>query len=289
MICLIGRVLISQSTCVAVEEPGYPQARRLFRSLGASVVGVPVDDEGLNVDAIPGNARLVYVTPSHQFPLGTAMSLQRRTALLAWAERRGAVVIEDDYDSEFRFEGRPLDPIQSLDRTGRVIYVGSFSKVLLPTLRLGFLVAPVSLQPALLAAKQLTDWHGEWATQAALARFIDQGLLARHIRRVAREYANRYAQIADSLEHRFGGWLRSIPAAAGLHVAADVRPGTSVDVARAVRRAEARGVRVGTLSDFYAGTPVRAGLVIGFGAIPTLRIDEGMRRLAASFGHRTNA
>ena len=106
---LIGRVLISEGTCVAVEEPGYPYARRLFRSLGAHVVGVPVDDEGLEVDAIPKNARLVYVTPSHQFPLGTTMSLQRRTALLAWAERRGAAVIEDDYDSEFRFAGRPLD------------------------------------------------------------------------------------------------------------------------------------------------------------------------------------
>lgn len=286
---LIGRVLISEGTCVAVEEPGYPCARLLFRSLGAHVVGVPVDDEGLDVGAIPEHARLVYVTPSHQFPLGTAMSLQRRTALLAWAERRGAVIIEDDYDSEFRFDGRPLDPLQSLDRTGRVVYVGSFSKVLLPTLRLGFLIAPASLQPALLAAKQLTDWHGDLATQAALARFIDQGLLARHIRRVAREYAKRYAQIADSLEHRFGRWLRPIPAAAGLHVAAGVVPGKSVDIVQAVRRAEERGVRVGALSDFYVGTPVRAGLVIGYGAIPTSRIDEGMRRLAASFGHRTKS
>ncbi len=282
---LIGRVLVSEGNCVAVEEPGYPHARLLFRSLGARVVGVPVDDEGLDVDAIPKSARLVYVTPSHQFPLGTAMSLQRRAALLAWAERRGAVVIEDDYDSEFRFEGRPLDPLQSLDRTGRVIYVGSFSKVLLPTLRLGFLIAPASLQPALLAAKQLTDWHGELATQAALARFIDQGLLARHIRRVAREYASRYAQIAHSVEQRFGRWLRLIPAAAGLHVAVGVVPGASVDIAQAVRRAEDRGVRVRALSDFYVGTPVRNGLVIGYGAMAASRIDEGMRRLLSSVGH----
>jgi GntR family transcriptional regulator/MocR family aminotransferase len=281
---LIGRVLISEGSCVAVEEPGYPSARLLFRSLNANVAGVPVDDEGLDVDAIPGNVRLVYVTPSHQFPRGTVMSLQRRTALLAWAERRGAVVIEDDYDSEFRFDGRPHDPQQSLDRTGRVIYVGSFSKVLLPTLRLGFLIAPASLQPALLAAKQLTDWHGELAMQAALARFIDQGLLAQHIRRVAREYATRHRQIVDSIERRFGRWLRLIPAAAGLHVAADVVPGTSVDVAQVVRRAEERDVRVSALSDFYDGNPVQAGLVIGYGAIPTPRIEEGMRRLAASFG-----
>lgn len=284
---VIGRVLISENTCVAVEEPGYPYARLLFRSLGAHVVGVPVDDEGLDVDAIPKNARLVYVTPSHQFPLGTVMSLRRRTALLAWAERRGAVVIEDDYDTEFRFGGRPLDPLQSLDRTGRVIYVGSFSKVLLPTLRLGFLIAPTTLQPALHAAKQLSDWHGELATQAALARFIDQGLLARHLRRVAREYANRYAQIADALEHRLSRWLRLIPSAAGMHLAADVVPGTSVDITHVVRRAEERGVRVTALGDYYFGSPVRAGLVIGYGAIPTSRIDEGMKQLAACFSRRT--
>ena len=170
---LIGRVLIDPGDRVAVEEPGYPPARRLFRSLGARVVGVPVDGEGLEVSRIPTQTRIVYVTPSHQFPLGTAMSLPRRAALLAWAEQHNAVVIEDDYDSDFRFVGRPLDPLQSLDRGGRVVYVGSFSKVMLPTLRLGFLIAPASLQPALRTAKQLTDWHGELPTQAALARFVD--------------------------------------------------------------------------------------------------------------------
>lgn len=281
---LIGRVLISEGTTVAVEEPGYPLARLLFRSLGAAVVGVPVNDEGLDVDAIPNSARLVYVTPSHQFPLGTAMSLQRRTALLAWAERRGGIVIEDDYDSEFRFEGRPLDPLQSLDRAGRVVYVGSFSKVLLPTLRLGFLVAPASLQNALLAAKQLTDWHGETATQAALARFIDQGLLARHIRKVAREYAIRHQRIAEAIDQHFRPWLRRIPAAAGLHLAAGVVPGVPVDIERVVRRSEADGVRVQALADFCCSGPARAGLVIGYGAISTSRVNEGMTRLAGSFG-----
>lgn len=279
---LIGRVLIAENTCVAVEDPGYPYARLLFRSLGAQVVGVRVDDEGIVVDAIPRQARVVYVTPSHQFPLGTAMSLRRRTALLAWAERRGAVVIEDDYDSEFRFGGRPLDPLQSLDRTGRVIYVGSFSKVLLPTLRLGFLVAPESLQPALLAARQLAGWHGELATQAALARFIERGLLSRHIRKVAREYADRHARIVDGLERRCAGVLQLIPAAAGLHVAAAASD-DSVDVAAAARHAAARGVRASPLADFYIGAATQNGLAIGYGAIPVSRIDEGLTRLAASF------
>lgn len=280
---VIGRVLISAGACVAVEEPGYPLVQRLFRSLGARVVGVPVDDEGLVVDAIPSQARLVYVTPSHQFPLGTVMSFQRRTALLAWAERRGGVVIEDDYDSEFRFDGRSLDSLQSLDRTGRVIYVGSFSKVLLPALRIGFLIAPTSLQSALLTAKQLTDWHGDPASQAALARFIDEGLLARHIRKVRREYADRQAQIVELLERGFPSWLRLIPSAAGLHVSAAAVAGKRVEILRAAQRAQQRGIRVGVLSDFYLGAPGRAGLVIGYGAILSSRIDDGMKRLAASF------
>jgi GntR family transcriptional regulator/MocR family aminotransferase len=284
---LIGRVLIEPGDCVAVEQPGYPPARSLFRSLGARVVGVPVDDEGLDVARIPKAARLVYVTPSHQFPLGMPMSLQRRAALLAWAERRGAVIIEDDYDSEFRFEGRPLDPLQSLDRTGRVIYVGSLSKVMLPTLRVGFLIAPASLQPALCTAKQLTDWHGELPAQAALARFIDEGFLARHIRKSAREYAQRHAQIADAMQREFNTWLRVIPSAAGLHIAAWVARGASIDLAQVVRRAEAWGVIVRSVSHLSGDSRARAGLVIGYGAIPTAKVGEGIRRLAVSFRGRS--
>ncbi|SDM17520.1 PLP-dependent aminotransferase family protein [Nonomuraea jiangxiensis] len=264
---LIGRVLIEPGTCVAVEEPGYPPARQLFRSLGARVAGVPVDAEGLVVEAVPGSARIVYVTPSHQFPLGTPMSPARRAALLAWAERRRAVVIEDDYDSEFRFGERPLEPLQSLDRAGRVIYVGSFSKTLLPMLRLGFLVAPASLAPALRTARRLSDWHGELPTQAALARFIDEGLLARHIRKATREYAARHALIAEAL----AGFLDLIPSTAGLHLCARIPPGMSVrlppDVA--VERLEA-----------YCGeAPPQPGLVLGYGAITRDAIPEGLRLL----------
>jgi len=244
-------------------------------------VGVSVDAEGLDVSALPKAAKLVYVTPSHQFPLGMPMSLQRRTALLSWAERSGAVVIEDDYDSEFRFGGRPLDSLQGLDRNGRVVYVGSFSKVMLPALRLGFLVAPASLQPALRMAKQLADWHGELPTQAALARFIDEGLLARHIRKVTREYATRRDRIADVLQRECRAWLQLVPSVAGLHFAARVIPGSSVDADRVVRRAQASGVAVDVLSRFYSEVPAQAGLVIGYGAIPTAKVQEGLRRLVA--------
>ncbi|MEU6713963.1 PLP-dependent aminotransferase family protein [Nonomuraea sp. NPDC046802] len=261
---LIGRVLIEPGACVAVEEPGYPPARRLFRSLGARVAGVPVDEEGIDVRAIPGSARIVYVTPSHQFPLGTPMSLARRAALLAWAERRNAVIIEDDYDSEFRFGARPLEPLQSLDRAGRVIYVGSFSKTLLPMLRLGFLVSPASLGPALRAAKHLSDWHGEVPTQAALARFIDEGLLARHIRKATRVYAARHTMIAEEL----AADVRLVPSSVGLHVCAlgvSVRP--------------TPGLTVEPLEAYCGESPPQRGLVLGYGAITLDDLPEGLRLL----------
>lgn len=280
---LVARVLMADGACVAVEEPGYPQVRRLFESLGGKVRGVPVDAEGVMVGAIPAAARIIYVTPSHQFPLGMPMSFSRRQALLEWAERRGAVIIEDDYDSEYRFAGRPLDPLQNLDRAGRVIYVGSFSKVLLPGLRLGFLIAPASLQSALLSARQLTDWHGDMASQRALARFIDQGFLARHVRKVTRHYADRHSRLTEALGHMLEGTLELVPTAAGLHLSAVLSPGVRVDIAEVVKRAAANGVRVAALSDFYAGKAARGGLVIGFGGIEPARIGEGMRRLAACF------
>ncbi|GGK86649.1 GntR family transcriptional regulator [Planomonospora parontospora subsp. parontospora] len=280
---LVGRVMVGPGDLVAVEEPGYPPARLLFRSLGARVTGVPVDDEGIDVAAIPDAARLVYVTPSHQFPLGVPMSPARRTALLAWAERRDAVVVEDDYDSEFRFGARPLEPLQSLDRAGRVVYVGSFSKTLLPALRLGFLVAPASLRAALHAAKRLTDWHGDLLTQAALARFMEEGLLARHVRRATREYAVRRELIVTSLRRDFSGLLRPVDSAAGLHLCARFLPGAAADPDRVVSRAREAGIAVEPLSGYHAEPPGRPGLVIGYGAIPPERIEPGLRRLAECF------
>jgi GntR family transcriptional regulator / MocR family aminotransferase len=275
---LIARVVLEPGACAAVEEPGYPPVRHLLASHGARVAAVPVDAEGLQVAALPDSARLVYVTPSHQFPLGMPMSLERRLALLAWAERRNAVIIEDDYDSEFRFAGRPLEPLQSLDRSGRVLYVGSFSKVLLPTLRLGFVVAPASLRPALLAAKRLTDWHSELPGQRALARFIDEGLLARHIRRMTREYRFRRERMVRMLEGELATWLTPIAGPAGLHLAAlaDRRP---LDVERVVALASRAGVALSTLSPFHAMRPSRTGMVLGYGAIATAKLDEGLRRL----------
>jgi GntR family transcriptional regulator / MocR family aminotransferase len=277
---LVGRVLIEPGAVVAVEEPGYPPARAVFESLGARVVGVPVDSDGLDVTALPRAAALVYVTPSHQFPMGIPMSLARRTALLEWAEWAGAVVVEDDYDSEFRFSDRPLEPLQSLDTAGRVVYVGSFSKTLLPGLRLGFLVPPASLRSALRAAKQLSDWHAEQTNQAALARLMDEGLLARHIRKAGREYAARHDLIVSRLASDFGAWLTVVPSAAGLHVAARARPGIDVDAV--VERAARLDVTVESLARYCAAGPQR-GLVIGYGLASQSHIPEGLTRLLKAF------
>ena len=280
---LVARVLLAPGDRVAVESPGYGPPRRLLASLGAEVVGVPVDDHGLVVEAIPPRTRLVYVTPSHQFPLGVAMSLPRRLALLAWAERHDAAVVEDDYDSEFRYGGRPIEPLQTLDPSGRVIYVGSFSKTLLATLRLGFLVAPASLVAAVRNAKFLADWHTPLPTQAALADFIDQGLFARHLRRMRAVYQQRHEQIVESLADRFADHLKLVPSSAGLHVTATAPTSTPEEFQAVLDRASAASVALQPLSMFDHGPPSQPGIVVGYGAIATADIEEGLGRLRRCF------
>jgi GntR family transcriptional regulator/MocR family aminotransferase len=275
---LIGRILLRPGDVVAVEEPGYPPARRLFTSLGAKVVGTPVDAEGLVVDALPAQARLVYSTPSHQFPLGRAMTLARRNALLDWARRRPAAIVEDDYDSEFRFSQRPLEPLYSLDTAGRVLYAGTFSKSMLPTVRTGFVLAPPALRDALVAARQLSDGYGQVAVQAALARFIDEGQLARHVRKAGKVYAARHAGIASFL-----GRLRAldvVPSAAGLHVTALLTDGDAGRAGRVVAAAARRGVVLDDLAMYGQDSSAQAGFVFGFGATSSERIGEGLEIFA---------
>jgi GntR family transcriptional regulator / MocR family aminotransferase len=276
---LVARVLVEPGDCVAVEDPGYPPVRLLMRSLGARVVPVPVDDEGLVVEALPRSARLVYTTPSHQFPMGVAMSLSRRQALIEWAARHRSAVIEDDYDTEFRYTPRPLEPLQTLDRHGRVIYVGTFAKTMLPLLRTGFLVAPASLRAALLAARQLSDWHGDRPTEAALADFLDEGFLARHVRRAGSVYAERRAALLSAVETQLTEWFVPAPSAAGLHIALRRRPEVDVELEGLVARAATAGIGLQALSDFSADR-TRPGLVLGFGAIAVEGIGPGVRRLA---------
>jgi GntR family transcriptional regulator/MocR family aminotransferase len=280
---IVARVLLSPGDHIAREDPGYPPARWAFAALGLQVRGVAVDREGLIVDAIPRQARAVYVTPSHQYPLGVPMSLSRRLALLAWADRHGAAIIEDDYDSEFRFGGRPIEPLRMLDKTGRVIYIGSFSKTLLPTLRLGFIVIPPSLREGVHKAKLVTDWHSPTTIQAVLAHFIDNGGFARHIRKVREVYRARHRMIRETLVHELAQHLEVVPSVAGLHIAAVARSYSADQVNAVVRRAAAAGVAVQELSQFGFDSPGLPGLLLGFGAIPTARIEDGLRRLNSCF------
>ncbi len=283
---LISRVLLAPGDVVAVEDPGYLPAGMLFQSHRCQVVGVPIDDEGLMVSAIPDDARLIYVTPSHQFPLGMSMSTNRRRELLEHAERTGAVIVEDDYDSEFRYAGRPMETLQSIDDEGRVLYVGSFSKVLLPSLRLGFLVAPSSLFSALRKARLVSDWHTPTPLQGALAEFIDNGQLAKHIRRMRRIYERRHLLIESTLESDFDAWLQLIPSMAGLHITALMKPACTVNDTTIMARARQHGLESyahQAVSRVARSVPPRPAIMLGYGNMPEELIPEGLHRLRECF------
>ncbi len=279
---LLARILVTPGqTVLAIEDPGYPPVRAAFGAAGAVVVGVPVDEEGIVVERIPPTARIIYVTPSHQFPLGSVLSMRRRRALLAFAEQHNAVIIEDDYDGEFRFGQRPLDALQTLDRAQSVFYLGTFSKSLFPALRLGFVVTPPWAREALLAAKRCADWHCPELSQDTLAAFISEGHLARHVRKMRQTYEGRRVALLDGLRRHCGHALTVIDSSAGLHLTAYTRPGIDLDALLA--RAAARGIGLYLLAPYYADGDGRPGLVFGYGAIDCAAIEQGVARLAPLF------
>jgi len=276
---LLSRILVTpDQTVVAVEEPGYPPVRAAFIAARAKVVGIPVDDEGIMVDQLPNDTKVIYVTPSHQSPLGVTLSARRRAALLDFARVHGAVIIEDDYDGEFRFNGRPLDALQTLDRNESVFYVGTFSKSLFPSLRLGFVVAPPWARRALVAAKTYADWHCAVITQDMLAAFIDEGHLARHVRKMHKIYAKRRMVLQQAISLHCGDWIRPIGADVGLHLATELAlPLQAKDI---VVKAAADGIRLQSLDQYSTGKPGLNGLVFGYGMIQSTLIDEAVRQLA---------
>ena len=280
---IVARILLEPGDRVAIEDPGYVVAQRLFRAVGARVIGVRVDREGLVVRDLPRNVRAVYVTPSHQYPLGVPMTLARRRSLLEWAERHDAAIIEDDYDSEFHFNDRPLEPLRTLDVAGRVIYVGSFSKTLLPTLRLGFLITPPSLRSAARGAKFLSDWHSPTVLQVALAEFVESGAFGRHLRRANAVYRERHEIVTSTLGKRFDSVLEAMPSHTGLHVAGLARNASVAQIDAVATRAADEGVEIRTLSFSAVGEQALAGIVVGYGAIATRDIAEGLRRLRKCF------
>jgi GntR family transcriptional regulator/MocR family aminotransferase len=246
---LLARAHVGTGDVVAVEDPGYPPFRHVVEAIGAEVVGVPVDDEGMVVDAIPGTARLVHVTPSHQFPTGSTMSMGRRLALLSAARRTGMVIVEDDYDSEYRHVDRPLEPLFRLDRNSSVVYVASFSKILSPALRLGFAVVPPALLPGVVGLRRLIDRAPSAVDQSALLGFIADGWLDRHLRRARRVYRARHRLVSDRLRRLAERGVVEAPASnAGLHVAARFRGRD--DEEEVVARLEGRGVAVEGLGSY---------------------------------------
>lgn len=277
---LLARAALRPGDVVAMEDPGYPRARAIFTALGAKVVPVPVDADGLVVDALPAGTRLVYVTPSHQFPLGMPMTLERRLALLDWAQRNGALIIEDDYDGEFRFEGRPMESLKGLDNADVVAYVGTFSTTIFPELRVGYVIPPRPLAGAVCKAKQVVDWHSCTMTQTALAKFMLDGYFGKHLRRMHKEYGLRRTALLDAVARHLPAWLAPLPSAAGLHVVARLADG--VDEGRFIALAAQAGVGVTGISGMYGEHPTQQGILLGYGGIDADGIRAGIARLAAA-------
>jgi len=267
---------------VWLEEPGYPGARQAFALAGAKLVPVRVDAEGLDVAfgiRRAPDARLAYITPSHQFPLGSTMSATRRMALLDWAGRSGAWIVEDDYDSEYRFGGRPLSALQGSDPSGRVIYVGSFSKVMFPALRLGYVVVPRDLLPAFTLIRDATDTFTATLQQGAMADFIREGHFARHLRRTRQVYRERYTALVQAIEQELPGKLELVGTDTGMHLTAFLPAG--VDDVEFTRRAAAAGVSVRPLSICYLKPPQRGGVILGYGGATVQQIQGGIRILGS--------
>lgn len=275
---LLARLLVVPGkTVVAVEDPGYPPLRAAFAAAGAQVVPVPVDSGGMVVDAIPPQAAVICLTPSHQFPLGVTMPAQRRHELLAHARRCGAVIIEDDYDGEFRFDGAPLAALRTGDVADLVFYVGTFSKCMLPSLRLGFIVAPPWAMGALVTAKNCLDWHCPTVMQMGVGAFVAEGHLTRHVRSLRQLYRQRRKTLLENLRRELGGLAEPIPSRYGMHVAAFL-PAHAQASALAARMASA-GFRIHSLDRYYMAQPGRPGLVFGYGVATDAELAEAVRCL----------
>jgi len=271
---LCARLLLEHGDQAAIENPGYFGARRIFEGYGARLGPARIDENGIVIGDLAGDPRLVYVTPSHQFPTGVAMSLARRLELIEWARRHNAVVIEDDYDSEYRYSGPPLPALQGLSAGVTAIYIGTFSKVMFPSLRIGYIVAPPGLLAPLRRAKWLADRHTPVPEQAALADFISEGHLERHIRRMRRVYGARRAALVEALDRYFGKRVQIQGDAAGMHVL------VRFEDPRVAAKAVAAKVQLNSSAACYIDEPPAGEFLIGFSSVGERSIREAVKRLA---------
>jgi GntR family transcriptional regulator/MocR family aminotransferase len=259
-----------------VEDPGYPPMRVAFSAAGAKLVSIPVDSEGLIVEALPADTNVICLCPSHQFPLGAALSARRRNALLRFARHRGAVIIEDDYDGEFRGADGPLTALKAQD-PDMVFHVGTFSKSMLPALRVGFVVTPLWARPALVAAKNCTDWHVSAPMQSGIADFIEGGHLTRHVRKMRHIYNRRRTHLLARLLRDFVGVLTPLPSTYGMHVAAEVTASLNADdLAGALA---GHNIQMHSLARYAFERPQRSGLVFGFGTADEAGLDRALNVL----------
>jgi GntR family transcriptional regulator / MocR family aminotransferase len=276
---LTARLLLNPGDRACMENPGYPGAAMAFEAVGGKVSAVRVDDQGMELPSAGlRHARLVYITPGHQFPLGITMSLARRLELLEWARRSRAVIFEDDYDSEYRYSEPPIPALQGFDRNGSVIFSGTFSKVLFPSLRLGYLVIPPDLMNIFAATISLTTRHAPLLEQAVLCDFITEGHFGRHLRRMREVYAERLSVLVNEARARFDGLLEISTIEAGLQTVGWLRHG--IDDESATKAAAARDVEVFPLSRYSRGKIAREGLQLGFAAVEAREIRRGVQELA---------
>ncbi|HEY2015114.1 MAG TPA: PLP-dependent aminotransferase family protein [Bryobacteraceae bacterium] len=274
---LVIRVLVDPGDPVAIEDPHYDGISEALRVAGARLRPVPVDREGLDPARLPDDARMVFVTPSHQFPTGAILSLDRRLALLRWARRRNAVIVEDDYDGEFHYEGRPLESLQGLDREGRIVYIGTFSRTVFPALRIGYLIAPASLVAAFTAAKWLSDLHSASLEQQTLAEFITGGMYERHLRRLRRRNTARRAALLEAVEKYLGDRVELTGEGAGAQVV--LWPRKRVTEQALVAAAAERGVGIYGIAHCFLRKPSRPGFLLGYARLTEREIREGIRLL----------
>jgi GntR family transcriptional regulator/MocR family aminotransferase len=273
--------LTTPDSNVCVEEPGYPGARQALGTMGATIIPVRVDSDGIEVGALArldSPVSLTYVTPSRQYPLGMSMGLARRLELLRWAAKASAWIIEDDYDSEFRYVSRPVGSLQGMDSDSRVIYLGTFSKVLFPALRLGYMVVPRHLVDRFVQVRATLDLLSPALSQLVVNDFLREGHFARHLRRMRAVYMARRDALLEALQEDAADVLTVGNTDAGLHVAAFLREG--VDDHEVVRRARSRGLFPSALSSCYMGSGERSGLLIGFGGSDEVVLTSAVRTLA---------
>lgn len=280
---LVLRVLLEPGNTIALEDPGYISARKVFLSHGANLLPIPVDESGLIVEKlnhlVTDSLRLIYVTPSHQFPTGATLSLARRLELLKWANQAGALILEDDYDSEYRYGDRPIPALQGLDKSGSVLYIGTFSKVLFPSLRMGYLVLPPQLVPLIAHAKWLSDRQLSMLEQQVLADFITEGHLESHIRKMRAHYDRARQVLVQALQSKFGNQVKILGEKAGIHVM--VRFFLSISDREILQRAEAVSVGIMPAAPHYLGAGGTGEFILGYSELDETTIVQGIDRLAS--------